>query len=136
MTRTQKANDIPHNHPEAEAAFNEHQIPKFFGKSGHVDTAPNKTKKNGGGKGNWGLAGDELQDLPDEYTVFKARRRSNSMGHIENMYVKSKFETLDDEPVFDERIHGAVEPGVAEDGAELASTVSNSTNTSVEGEKA
>jgi len=136
MTRTQKANDIPHNHPEAEAAFNEHQIPKYFGKSGHVDTAPNKTKKNGGGKGNWGLAGDEFQDLPKEYTVFKARRRSNSMGHIENMYVKSKFETLDDEPVFDEKIHGAAEPGVAEDGAELASTVSNSTNASVEGEKA
>lgn len=56
MTRTQKANDIPHNHPEAEAAFNEHQIPKYFGKSGHVDTAPNKTKKNGGGKGNWLVA--------------------------------------------------------------------------------
>lgn len=136
MTRTQKANDIPHNHPEAEAAFNEHQVPKFFGKSGYVDTAPNKTKKNGGGKGNWGLAGDEFQDLPGEYTVFKARRRSNSMGHIENMYVKSKFETLEDEPVFDEKIHGAAEPGVAEDGAELASTVSNSTNASVEGEKA
>jgi len=58
------------------------------------------------------------------------------MGHIENMYVKSKFETLEDEPVFDEKIHGAAEPGAAEDGAELASTVSNSTNASVEGEKA
>lgn len=53
MTRSHKANDIPHNHPEAEAAFDEHKIPKFFGKTGFADNAPNKTKKNGGGKGNW-----------------------------------------------------------------------------------
>ena len=53
MTRTHKSNDVPHNHPEAEPAFHEHKIPKYFGKSGHVDQAPNKVKKNGGGKGNW-----------------------------------------------------------------------------------
>jgi hypothetical protein len=53
MTRSHKANDIPHNHPEAVAAFDEHKIPKYFGKTGFVDMAPNKTKKNGGGKGNW-----------------------------------------------------------------------------------
>lgn len=53
MTRSHKANDIPHNHPEAIAAFGEHNIPKYFGKTGFVDNAPNKTKKNGGGKGNW-----------------------------------------------------------------------------------
>ena len=33
--------------------------------------------------------------------MHKARRRSNSMGHIEDQYVKSKFET-DEELVLDE----------------------------------
>jgi len=31
----------------------ERLIPKFFSKAGPVDADPNKTKKNGGGKGNW-----------------------------------------------------------------------------------
>lgn len=53
MTRTHKNNDVPHNHPEAEPAFQEHQVPKYFGKTGFADQAPNKVKKNGGGKGNW-----------------------------------------------------------------------------------
>lgn len=151
MTRSHKANDIPHNHPEAVAAFSEHNIPKFFGKNGFVDTAPNKTKKNGGGKGNWynilphpsqpshntqlitsrGRDGDEIEDLNKDFNTFKARRRSNSMGNIENQFVQSKFE-IKDEPVYNEKIHGARDSGV-DDGAELASTISNS---SVEGEKA
>lgn len=54
------------------------------------------------------------------------------MGHIEDQFV-SKFDTIDDEPAFDEKLHGAPNSGVADDGAELASTISNS---SVEGEKA
>jgi len=137
MTRSYKANDIPHNHPEAESHFLEHNIPKFFGKSGHVDTPPNKTKKSGGGKGNWGRDGDELEDIQGGFTVFKARRRSNSMSHVENVSVKSKFDSNDIEPVFDEKVHGATnEPNGTEDGAELASTISNSTAASVEGEKA
>lgn len=154
MTRSYKANDIPHNHPEAESHFLEHNIPKFFGKSGHVDTPPNKTKKSGGGKGNWlvasppskllcpanamrrGRDGDELEDI-EGFKVFKARRRSNSVSHVENMSIKSKFDTNDIEPVFDEKVHGAAnEPNGNEDGAELASTISNSTAVSVEGEKA
>ena len=53
MTRTHKNNDVPHNHPEAEGAYAEHQIPKYFGKTGFADQAPNKVKKNGSGKGNW-----------------------------------------------------------------------------------
>lgn len=80
-----------------------------------------------------GRDGDEFQDLPDGYNTFKARRRSNSMGHIEDQFVKSKFDTVEDEPAFDEKIHGAPDSGVVDDGAELASTISNS---SVEGEKA
>ncbi|CCX05067.1 hypothetical protein FPQ18DRAFT_357488 [Pyronema domesticum] len=100
MTRTHKNNDIPHNHPEAEPAFAEHRIPKYFGKSGFVDQAPNKVKKNGGGKGNWGSEVAELDDL-ENFNSFKTRRRSNSMGHIEDIR-PSKFETNDEEPVFEE----------------------------------
>lgn len=80
-----------------------------------------------------GRDGDELQDLTDGYNAFKARRRSNSMGHIEDQFVKSKFDIVEDEPAFNEKLHGARDSGVADDGAELASTISNS---SVEGEKA
>jgi hypothetical protein len=28
-------------------------VPRYFGKSGPVDADPKKTKKDGGGKGNW-----------------------------------------------------------------------------------
>jgi len=137
MTRTHKSNDVPHNHPEAEAAFSEHAVPKFFGKSGFVDQAPTKVKKNGSGKGNWGRDGDEIQDLDAEFATFKARRRSNSKGHLEDQFVRSKFEMRDDEPVFDEEVHGA--PTAEADGAELesvATTDSNASSTSSSSNKA
>ncbi|KAF8250650.1 hypothetical protein K440DRAFT_525982, partial [Wilcoxina mikolae CBS 423.85] len=119
MTRTHKSNDIPHNHPEAETAFQEHKIPKFFGKSGFIDQAPNKVKKNGAGRGNWGHDGEEIEDLV-EFNSFKPRRRSNSMGHIEDL-VSSKFEQYDEEPVFEE---------VEEDSTPLKSVVTNDSNAS------
>lgn len=50
MTRSHKHNDIPKNSDEPAP---EKAIPKFFGKHGFTDQAPNKVKKNGGGKGNW-----------------------------------------------------------------------------------
>jgi hypothetical protein len=28
-------------------------LPRYFAKSGHIDTPPNKIKKNGAGKGGW-----------------------------------------------------------------------------------
>jgi len=33
---------LPHEH-----------VPKFFAKNGFADADPKKTKKNGGGRGNW-----------------------------------------------------------------------------------
>lgn len=54
------------------------------------------------------------------------------MGHIEDQFVKSKFDTVEDEPAFDEKVHGASGSGVAGDEAESASSISNS----VESEKA
>ncbi|KAL7271623.1 hypothetical protein RUND412_005599 [Rhizina undulata] len=135
MTRTHKANEIPHNHPEAKQYFEENMIPKYFGKAGPVNAAPNKIKKNGAGKCNWGPPGEEVEDLMPDLHVFHARRRSNSVGHTEDRVLRSKFETFDEEPVFEEDLHG---PGV-EEGAELASTISNvsdASNGSVQGEKA
>ena len=37
--------------------------------------------------------------------MHNARRRSNSKGHIEDMFVQSKFEEHEEEPVFDELVH-------------------------------
>jgi hypothetical protein len=49
VTRSHKINDRDHTSlsdaPES--------APRYFGKSGPVDADPKKTKKDGGGKGNW-----------------------------------------------------------------------------------
>ncbi|KAK6339034.1 hypothetical protein TWF696_009830 [Orbilia brochopaga] len=104
MTRTTKANDIPHNNPEAAILMVDSNVPKFFAKNGFVDTAPTKTKKDGGGKGNWGQPGDEIKDL-DEFNMTSPRRYSNS-SPTQKFELKSKFETHEEEPLFDEERHG------------------------------
>ncbi|KAJ5665601.1 uncharacterized protein N7477_008049 [Penicillium maclennaniae] len=78
-------------------------LPRFFGKSGPTDADPRKTKKDGGGKGNWGRSGDEVQDY--DYALANARRRSNSstQGLAE---FRTKFETIEPEPVFEESVRG------------------------------
>jgi len=119
MTRTTKANDVPHNNPDAAAIHAETQVPKFFGKQGFADTAPSKTKKDGGGKGNWGQPGDELQDELDDFHLMRARRRSNSITH--KFDFKTKFEVNDPEPVFEEHRHGPVVDR-DEDGEALSET--------------
>jgi len=83
-------------------------VPKFFGKHGYADADPKKTKKNGGGKGNWGPVGLEAED--EEFNFVHTRRRSNSSSvssHPEHF--KSKFEIHEPEPVFEENLHGASE---------------------------
>jgi len=116
MTRSQKFNDRDHVGLANGTAGAEEHLPRYFAKSGHVDNDPKSTKKNGSGKGNWGRQGDELEDYA--YNMTKPRRRSNSFstaaGHVSMM--KSKFETIEHEPVFEEEIHGA---GAYEDGADL-----------------
>ncbi|KAK6510035.1 hypothetical protein TWF481_004748 [Arthrobotrys musiformis] len=105
MTRTTKANDIPHNNPEVASFMTEAHYPKFFAKSGFVDTAPSKTKKDGGGKGNWGHPGDELEDL-DEFNMTRPRRYSNTSPTNTHFGLKSKFEAHEEDPLFDEERHG------------------------------
>ncbi|KAI5844122.1 hypothetical protein BZA05DRAFT_421904 [Tricharina praecox] len=99
MTRSHKHNDIPKNTDEPAP---DKAIPKFFGKHGFTDQAPNKVKKNGGGKGNWGHDGGEVEDL-EEYISYKPRRRSNSISHAEAM-MPTKFDQNDPEPVFEEEL--------------------------------
>lgn len=100
MTRSHKVNDRDHFSDQLAA---EH-LPRYFAKSGPVDADPRKTKKDGGGKGNWGRSGDEVQDY--EYNFTHTRRHSNS-GAQGIADFRTKFETIDPEPVFEERMHGA-----------------------------
>ncbi|CAL5874142.1 uncharacterized protein PFLUO_LOCUS8430 [Penicillium psychrofluorescens] len=101
VTRSHKLNDRDHQ-VEGIIAPKE-QLPRYFGKSGPTDADPRKTKKDGGGKGNWGRSGDEVQDYG--YTFTNARRRSNSSTQGLADF-RTKFETVDPEPVFEEQVHG------------------------------
>ncbi|KAL4935757.1 hypothetical protein BDV06DRAFT_120800 [Aspergillus oleicola] len=105
MTRSHKVNDRDHSVPQNGMASPNESLPRYFAKSGPVDADPRKTKKNGGGKGNWGRSGDEVQDY--EYSFMNSRRHSNSSTQ-ETSGFKTKFETVDPEPVFEEDLHGAL----------------------------
>lgn len=52
---------------------------------------------------NRGKQGDELEDY--DYNLNKSRRRSNSSTQAGTMF-KTKFETIEPEPVFEEELHG------------------------------
>ncbi|EXJ85233.1 hypothetical protein A1O3_05908 [Capronia epimyces CBS 606.96] len=116
VTRTNKGNDRNHSALADGTAGVEDRVPRYFAKHGHVDADPNSVKKQGFGKGNWGREGEEIEDYGYNFT--KARRRSNSSTHALGDF-KTKFETLDAEPVFEEQLHG---PSV--DDIEKASTLS------------
>lgn len=51
-----------------------------------------------------GREGDEVQDY--DYNMTNPRRRSNSFHQPQNQ-LKTKFETIEAEPVFEEELHGA-----------------------------
>ncbi|KAI9751563.1 MAG: hypothetical protein M4579_006018 [Chaenotheca gracillima] len=104
LTRSHKVNDRDHSGLADGSAAPEEHLPRYFAKSGHVDADPKKTKKDGGGKGNWGRSGDEVEDYA--YNLTNPRRRSNSTT-VRPQDFKTKFESHDPEPVFEEEIHGA-----------------------------
>jgi len=106
MTRSHKLNDRDHAGIADGTAAPEEHLPRYFAKSGHVDADPKKTKKDGGGKGNWGRSGDEMQDYG--YTFTNARRRSNSSTQGLTDF-KTKFEAVEPDPVFEEEVHGPAE---------------------------
>jgi len=126
MTRSHKYNDR-HSH-EGEMP---HIEPKFFAKNGFVDTDPNKIKKEGAGKGNWGQPGAEADD--EGFTFAHARRRSNSSTHSRKDF-KTKFEIVEREPVFEDMPYEEEEEAL--DKLEKQTTESSSSDTqSVEEER-
>jgi len=106
MGKSHKYNDRDHaGLADGTAAPTEH-LPRYFAKSGHVDVDPKKTKKNGAGKGGWGVNGEEVQD--EGFNLTNARRRSNSSSYSAGLKdFKTKFEHVEADPVFEEDIHGA-----------------------------
>jgi hypothetical protein len=125
MTRSHKFTDRDHAGIADGTAERESRLPRYFGKAGHADADPTGTKKGGKGKGNWGTPGDEVEDIRPN--MANARRRSNSSTH--NMKdLKTKFETIETEPVFEEELHGPM-------GDELEKQSTTSTDKSVDDEE-
>ncbi|KAG9760755.1 hypothetical protein KCU75_g10659, partial [Aureobasidium melanogenum] len=94
--------------------------PRYFAKSGfNANNDPNRVKKSGNGKGNWGRHGEELEDMDDFYRPSKPRRRSNASAQLLDA-MTSKFEVVEAEPMFKESIHGPS----ANDYASLEKTMS------------
>jgi hypothetical protein len=53
VTRSHKLGDRDHAGIADGTAEREARLPKYFGKAGHANSDPTKTKKGGSGKGNW-----------------------------------------------------------------------------------
>ena len=53
VTRSHKQNDRDHAALADGTASHDDHVPRYFAKHGHPDADPKKTKKDGGGKGNW-----------------------------------------------------------------------------------
>ena len=104
VTRTTRKNSVTYSADGT--ATQSTSLPKFYGKSVEVDNEHKNAKKQGAGKGNWGTEGVEQHDY--DYSFTNARRRSNSSGHQLRDF-KSKFEVIEDQPVFNVRLHGPVE---------------------------
>ncbi|OJD22566.1 hypothetical protein ACJ73_06088 [Blastomyces percursus] len=128
MTRSHKLNDRDHAGIADGTAAPEAHLPRYFAKHGHIDSDPKKTKKDGGGKGNWGRSGEEVHDYG--YTFTNARRRSNSSTQGLADF-KTKFETVEADPVFEEEIHGPLHEDInGMDGVGLKSNESSTGGTS------
>jgi hypothetical protein len=129
VTRSQKFNDRDHaGLADGTAAPAEH-LPRYFAKHGHEGVDPKKTKKNGGGKGNWGNAGEEVVDDPS-VNFNNARRRSNSSGYSNNLAAfKTKFDINEPEPVFEESM-GPEEEATLEDLAKVETSETSSSSSS------
>ncbi|KAF5507021.1 hypothetical protein CGCA056_v013224 [Colletotrichum aenigma] len=117
VTRSHKYNDRDHAALADGTASPQEHLPRYFAKHGHEGVDPKKVKKNGGGRSNWGNAGEEVVD--EDFRFTNARRRTNSSGYADNLSAfKTKFDVNEPEPVFEESIHGPNE----EDGEDLTKT--------------
>ncbi|RDW91218.1 hypothetical protein BP5796_02383 [Coleophoma crateriformis] len=103
--KSHKFNDRDHAGLADGTAAPEEHLPRYFAKSGFEGNDPKKAKKNGAGKGGWGVDGDEVQDAG--FNLNNARRRSNSSSYSAGLKdFKTKFEQIETEPVFEEELHG------------------------------
>ncbi|KAF6826748.1 hypothetical protein CPLU01_09504 [Colletotrichum plurivorum] len=117
VTRSHKYNDRDHAAIADGTATAQEHLPRYFAKHGHEGVDPKKVKKNGGGRSNWGNAGEEVVD--EDFRFTNARRRTNSSGYADNLQAfKTKFDVNEPEPVFEESLHGPTE----DDGEELTKT--------------
>ncbi|KAL8647209.1 MAG: hypothetical protein Q9226_006529 [Calogaya cf. arnoldii] len=136
LTRSHKQNDRDHVALADGTAVAEDHLPRYFAKSGHVDADPKKVKKEGGGKGNWGTPGEEGQDYGYNFTNARRRSNSSSHGHAISDF-KTKFETVEAEPMFEEEFHGAQDDGLNEEhiGLEKAESADSNSTASVDEEE-
>ncbi|KAI4597479.1 hypothetical protein KJ359_004180 [Pestalotiopsis sp. 9143b] len=105
LTRSHKYNEKDHAGIAEGTVLPQDNVPKFFAQNGFAGVDPKKTKKNGGGRGNWGNLGEEVVD--EQFKWANERRRSNSSGYSNHLSdFKTKFEVNEPEPVFEESIHG------------------------------
>ncbi|KAI5196471.1 hypothetical protein E4T39_07782 [Aureobasidium subglaciale] len=120
MTRSHKVNDRDHVGLANGTASPQEHLPRYFAKSGfNANNDPNRIKKSGNGKGNWGRHGEELEDMDDVYRPSKPRRRSNASAQLLDA-MTSKFEVTEAVPMFKENVHGPS----ADDYAALEKTIS------------
>ncbi|KAK6443756.1 hypothetical protein FP744_10000004 [Trichoderma asperellum] len=117
LTRSHKYGERDHKGLADGSVSPTEQLPRFFAKSGYVDTDPKKVKKDGCGKGNWGSMGEEVVD--ENFRFTNARRRSNSFSHHNLSDFKTKFEVNEMDPLFDESLHGPIDE---ENGDDLSKT--------------
>ncbi|KAJ8124060.1 hypothetical protein ONZ43_g134 [Nemania bipapillata] len=128
VTRSHKYNDKDHAGLAEGTVLPHDSLPKFFAKNGFEGSDPKKTKKNGGGKGNWGNVGEEVVD--EQFNFSNARRRSNSSGYSNHLSdFKTKFEFNEPEPVFEESIHG---PTLEDDNVLTKTETSSSESSSMD----
>ncbi|PYI10401.1 hypothetical protein BO78DRAFT_306040 [Aspergillus sclerotiicarbonarius CBS 121057] len=106
VTRSHKINDQDHSGSQEGAALLQENIPRYFAKSGPVDADPRKTKKDGGGKRNWGRSGDEVHDYGYNFTNTRRHSNSSTQGIAD---FTTKFEAIEPEPVFEENLHGPLD---------------------------
>ncbi|GKZ83757.1 hypothetical protein AnigIFM56816_008853 [Aspergillus niger] len=103
VTRSHKTNEPDHSALQEGEIVAQESLPRYFAKSGPVDADPRKTKKDGGGKRNWGRSGDEVHDYGYNFTNTRRHSNSSAQGIAD---FKTKFEAVEPEPVFEENVHG------------------------------
>lgn len=82
MTRSHKWTDRDHAGIADGTAERESRLPRYFAKSGHADTDPTKTKKDGSGKGNWYVESLSLSSLPPTVNSYSVSHQAISPDHL------------------------------------------------------